>query len=405
MPFFRYKAYDLKGKEVEGLEEASSIHSLKSLLKTRGLYPFEIQEISQKEKERKKSKSIISLLNLKLTSEISDEELVLLLYEIGLLLNQNVHITQILDILSEQTENRKIQETLLNVKTSIQEGTSIADALKSVNIFPEFLVEMVRAGEESGALDKIFLSASEFLEMQISFKNNIKKALMYPSMVIILGIIAMLIMMNYVVPTITKLYSQFGKELPTSTKIVIKASQIFKISLKIIPVLAIILFIGKRKLLTKDFIDKLKLKLPFFKKLHLYSQYHTWANTMGILVSGGLTLDKALEIANKTISNIVIQKRFDILVNEVRKGKSLSALLKSNKILPDNIIQLIAVGEETAKLDDMFLLVAKIYKKHTERLINIFLTYLEPFILIILSLFIGFFIYATIIPMFSLKIS
>ena len=403
MPFYRYKALNTSGKEVSGVEEAPSIHVLKKKLLKQGFIPTEVHEITKTEK---KTSSIKDFLNkgISFKKEVSDEEIALLLYEIGLLLSRGVHITKIFDILSKQTENKKLHDALLSIKTYIQEGKSVADALEKVNIFPEFLTEMVRAGEASGALDKIFLSASEFIEKQNDFKSKIINSLIYPSIVIIVGFLAMIVIMNVVVPTITKIYSQFGKELPTSTKIIVFMSNVSGYLIKGFPVLLLIAFVGKKRFLTKEKIDKLKLKIPFFKKVHLYSQYSTWSNTMSLLIKGGLTLDRALEIANKTLSNTVLRKRFEEIVEDVKRGKSLSNLLKEKKLLPENAVQLVLVGEETAQLEEMFSLISEIYKKQTERLISIFLSYLEPVTLIILSTLIGFFVFATLLPIFNLSV-
>jgi len=401
MKFYRFKAFDRTGREISEIREATSISALKKQLTSEGLIPIEIEEISPEQKNKtKKSILHISIIPQK---KISDSEMALLLYEIGLLLSKNVYITEIFEILSKQTENKELQEILLSVKTYIQEGKTLAEALEKVKIFPDFLIEMVRAGEESGALDRIFLSASEFVEKQAEFKSKIINTLTYPTIVIITAALSMVIMMKFTIPKITAIYEQFGRELPTSTKIVISFSKFMDMVFKAIPIFIVLGIILKKKYIKKHHIDKLKLKIPFFSKIHLYSQYATWSNTMAILLKGGLTLDKALEIANKTLSNSILREKFETLVDEVRKGKNLSELIKSKKLLPENAVQLIKIGEETAQLDEMFLLIANIYKKNIDNLISIFLKYLEPLSMIILASLIGFFIFATMIPLFSIK--
>ncbi len=402
MKYFRYTGIDSSGKEISGIEEAPSLYSLRKSLTSKGIVLIEVKEVSRITDETKEKKFLLKR-NL-FSKKISDEELALLFYEIGLLLSRNVYITEIFNILSKQVENKNLQDILLSVKTYLQEGKSLGEALEKAKIFPQFLVEMVKAGEESGALDKIFLSASEFLEQQADFKSKIKSSLIYPTTVIVIGFIAMIIVMNVVIPKILKIYAQFNTELPLSTKIVLYISNFFNIFLKGIPIFILLAFIFKRKFITQEKIDKLKLKIPFFKKVHIYSQYFMWSNTMAVLLRGGLTLDKALNIANKTISNSIIKKQFERIVEDIRKGKSLSEVLYKNKLIPENSVLLIKIGEETAQLEDMFQLIAKIYKKEIEKLINIFLKYLEPITLLIVSVLIGFFIIATILPIFSLKI-
>lgn len=402
MKYFRYTGIDSSGKEVSGVEEAPSLYSLRKTLISKGIVLIEAKEISEQSDEEK-DKRLIFKKSL-FSKKISDEELALLFYEIGLLLSRNVYITEIFNILSKQVENKNLQDVLLSVKTYLQEGKSLGEALEKAKIFPQFLVEMVKAGEESGALDKIFLSSSEFLEQQADFKSKIKTSLIYPTTVIVIGFVAMVIVINVVIPKILKIYAQFNTELPLSTKIVLYLSKVFNWFLKGLPIFIILGFLLKKRFITKEKIDKLRLKIPFFKKVHLYSQYFMWSNTMAVLLKGGLTLDNALNIANKTISNSIIKNRFEKIVEDIRKGKSLSEVLHKNKLIPENSVLLIKIGEETAQLEDMFQLIAKIYRKEIEKLINVFLKYLEPITLLVVSVLIGFFIVATILPIFSLKI-
>ncbi len=399
MPYYRYRAYSKDGKEVADTEEAVSISHLKTILSSKGLVPYEIEEVTGKGKKR----SIFQIDILK-RSKVSNEDLSLLLYEIGILLERNVHITQIFDILSKQLENQELKKAVLSAKTFLQEGSSVSDALRRTGIFPQFLVEMIKAGETSGSLDRIFLSASEFIERQEEFKRKIVNSLIYPSIVIGVGFLAMIIIMNFVVPTITNIYQQFGKELPASTKIVVVLSDLTSTFLKIFPFFILILFLLRKRFLDRRFIDKLRLNIPFFRKVHIYSIYSTWSNTLGILLKGGLTLDRALEISNETINNLYIRERFVTVAEEVKKGRSLSELLSRKNLLPENSVQLIRIGEETGQLDKMLILVSQIYKKQTERMISIFLSYLEPVVLIILSVLIGFFVFATLLPIFNLSI-
>lgn len=397
MPFFKYTAISKEGKEITDIEEALSISHLKTKLSSKGLIPIEITQIERKERKK--------LFNLSFgKKDISKEELALLLYEMGVLIEKSVHITSAVEIIAKQTENENLKNKLLTVQTYLKEGLSISEAFEKVNTFPKFLVEMIRAGETSGALDKIFLSASQFIEKQEEFKKQIINSLIYPTVVIFVGFVAMIVIMIYVVPTITKLYSQFGKELPIATKFVIGLSYFFSKAILIFPLFAVLLVIFRRRIFKEKLIDKVKLRVPFFKNVHLYSIYANWGNTLSLLLKGGLTLDKAVEIANETITNSLIKEKFLKVSKEINKGKSLSEVLARENLLSDSNIQLIKIGEETGELESMLEILAKIYRKETEKLMNRFMSLLEPAILIILSTFIGFFIFATLLPIFDLTV-
>ncbi len=396
MPLYRYRAYNEKGSEVSGVLEAPSPNHLRKILISKNQYPFEIEEITGKKKRFS--------INVRFGKSIKDDELALLLYEIGLLLEKNVHITNVLDILSRQSEKEELKNALLKAKTLIQEGKSIADAFKETGIFPDFLIEMIKAGETSGALDKIFLSASEFIEKQSEFKKNLISSLIYPSIVITAGFIAMIIIMTVVVPTITKIYQQFGKELPASTKAVIAFSEFFQLVLKLSPFIIIGLLVAKFKFVKKEHIDRWRLKIPFFNRVYMYSTFSSWAKTLSLLLKGGLTLDTALHIANRSLDNEIFYKKLEETVEEIKRGKKLSSSLKEKDIFPENIIQLVVLGEETGQLDDMMELISDIYRRQTDRLISIFLSYLEPMTIIVLAVMIGFFVFATLLPIMTLSV-
>jgi len=398
MPVYRYKALTKNGKEISGIIEASSLSHLKNILQSKNLIPVDIEEVVSKEKKG---------LNLNISvpkKKFKPDEIIFILYELGMLIEKNVHITNAVEIVANQQENQILKDKLLKAKSLIAEGKSIADAFNEIEVFPKFLTEMIKAGEESGALGSIFLSASKFLEKQNSFKSQIINSLIYPSIVIGVGFVALIIIMNVVVPTVVKIYNQFGKELPASTKAVILFSNFLSLLFKLLPFAIITGFFVSKKYLKKDFWDNLKLKLPFFNKVLLYSQISSWANTMFILLKGGLTLTKALEIANSSVGNKIIKEKLKEVVPEIEKGKKLSESLKQKNILPESSIQILSVGEETGQLEDMFQMISDIYKKQTEKLITRFITLLEPITLIILSVIIGFFIFATLFPIFNLSV-
>ncbi|MBK3332300.1 type II secretion system F family protein [Persephonella atlantica] len=400
MPVYRYTAINSKGKEEKGIVETTSLSHLRQILKSKNLTPIFVEEIQVSSQKG----FIGSLLKNFLKKKISSEELSLLLYQLGVLLERNVHITDALTIVSSSQENSYIKDSLLKIKSLIGEGKSISEAFSSSGFFPEFLTEMVKAGEESGALGKIFLSSSEFVESQNEFRSKIINSLIYPSIVIGVGFISLFIIMQVVIPTITKIYAQFKIEIPTSTKIVIGISQITSVMIKIIPIIIVVAFFLKRKFITPEQIDGIKMKIPFFNKVYLYSEISNFSSTMYLLLKGGVTLTDALVIAVKSLKSKQLQELFKKGKEEVEKGFRLSDSLKNSKKLPVEVSQMIALGEESGQMEEMFCLLSILYKKHTEKLINRFLTLLEPITLIVLSVMIGFFIFATLFPIFNLSI-
>ncbi len=400
MPVYKYTAVNQKGKEEKGIIEATSLSHLRDILSSKNLIPVFVEEVDVSVK-----KGVLNRLIAKLYSQkVSQDELALLLYQLGILLEKNVHITEAISIVAESQENSFIKDALLKSKSLITEGKKIAEAFKTTNIFPDFLIEMIKAGEESGALGSIFISSSEFIERQNQFKSQVVNSLIYPSIVIGVGFVSLFIIMQVVVPTITKIYAQFKMEVPTSTKIVIALSELTGFFIKTLPFIGILFFVFRKKLFREEYVETVKMKIPFFKKVYLYSEISNFSSTMHLLLQGGLTLTQALEIAasslrSKHIKSIILEGK-----EKVEKGFRLSQFLKGKELIPSEVVQMIALGEESGRLEEMFKLLSVLYRKHTEKLISKFLTLLEPITLIILSVMIGFFIFATLFPIFNLSI-
>lgn len=395
MAVFEYRAYDLSGKEVKGKEEALSEGHLRQVLEERGLIPFEIAPVSKAKNRR---------FFLSSSKKISDLEVALLLYEMGILFDRGIHITDIFEILADQFKGTELEETFLLARSKVAEGQPVGEAMRETNVFPDFVVEMVLAGEESGALSKIFISASKFLEREADFKEKIKGALTYPAIVIVIGFIAMIIVMKVAVPRIIKIYAQFNKDVPFATRIIMSFSSILSVLLKLLIPTAVLAVVFRDKIFTRERMDSFKLKIPFFRDIHLSSIYSSWAGTLSILLSGGLPLDKAVTVANKTIANSIVAEKFKNLSVWIREGKKMSEFLRKNKMLPDAAVRLIIIGEETGELEEMLSLVSSIYRKETEKLINKFMTILEPATLLVLAVFVAFFVFATILPIFNLSV-
>ena len=394
MAVFEYRAFDRNGKEIKGKEEALSQEQLRAVLEKRGLIPYEIKPVQKVDKKgfsfrRKK---------------VPDSEIALILYEMGTLFDRGIHITDIFEILAKQYENSPLEEIFLVARSKVSEGMPVGEAMRETGIFPLFVTEMVLAGEESGALGRILISAAKFIERESEFREKIKGALTYPVIVLLVGFLSMFIVMKVAVPKIVKIYTQFNQEIPFSTKLILYFSSFLSLILKAVPFVLILLFLFKDKIFKKENIDKWKLKIPFYRDIQLYSVYTSWSNTLSLLLEGGLTLDEAVEIANKTIDNAEVRKKFDGIPRWIREGKKMSEYFRQVKALPDAAVRLITIGEETGEMEEMLSLISSIYRKETEKLITLFMSYLEPATLLLLAVFVAFFVFATILPIFNLSV-
>ncbi len=392
MPLFEYKAFDRNGKDIKGKEEAHSQEQLKIFLERKGLIPYEIVPA--------KEKRALSFSK----NKVSSSDVSLILYEMGILYDRGIHVTDIFEILAKQFESSNLQDLFVLARSKVAEGTLVSQAMKEMGIFPDFVIEMVFAGEESGALGKILISASKFLERESEFKEKIKGALTYPAIVLTIGFLSMIVVMKVAVPKIVKIYSQFKQDIPLSTRAIMAFSSFLTWFFYALPVIGLILFLMRKRIFTRENVDAFKLKVPFFRDIQLYSVYTSWNSTLSILLEGGLPLDAAVEVANKTVNNAVLKKRFEPMVEWIREGKKMTDYLKKYKVLPDSAVRLISIGEETGGLEEMLSLLSSIYRKETEKLIILFMNYLEPATLLVLAVFVAFFVFATILPIFNLSV-
>ncbi|WP_457568368.1 type II secretion system F family protein [Desulfurobacterium sp.] len=395
MAVFKYRAFDSSGREVNGKEEALSAEQLKQILEKKGLIPFEITPAGKVEKRR---------FTFRRGKKVSDTDVALLLYEMGTLLNRGIHVTDLFEILASQFKGTELEEVFLLARSRMAEGASVGEAMRETGVFPDFVIEMVLAGEESGALGKVLISASRFIENEADFKEKVKSALTYPAIVLMVGFASMIVVMKVAVPRIVKIYAQFKENLPLSTKIIIGISSAVSVLFKIFLPLIVLALVFRDRLFTRERLDALKLKIPFFRDIQLASTYSSWAGTLSILLDGGLTLDRAVVIAGKTINNSAVAEKFKGLARWIREGKRMSDFLKSRGVLPDAAVRLVTIGEETGELKEMLSLVSSIYRKETEKLITRFLTLLEPATLLILAAFVAFFVFATVLPIFNLSV-
>jgi general secretion pathway protein F len=387
MPIFQYRGYRSDGSEVTGTLEANSYKDAVVRLKDSGLYPKTVQETIYKKRFTIFRRSDPSLLPLT-TRQLST------------LLSSGVPL---MDALSSIADEHKgyWQNILISVKERIAGGSSLSKALEGYEkIFPEFYVNMVAAGEASGTLDLVLKRLSDFLESQANLKSKVSMAMVYPTIMICIGFIVLSFLFTFVIPKITSIFKDTESALPFVTVVLITTSDIFHNYWWLLLIMLFAGMFGLKRLREKNrlFLDRLMLRLPGDIIQTLYLTRFT--RTLSSLLEGGLPVLRSLELAAKSMGNSALEKRVRDAEQHVAEGARLSASLDG---FPPVLLQLIATGERSGKLVEVLKSAADSYENEFSRKVQKALSFLEPGMILIMGLIVGFIVLAVLLPIFQLN--
>lgn len=387
MPIFQYKGYRTDGAETAGTIEANSQKDAVLRLKESGLYPKDVKEAIYKGKAGFFRRPDISLLP-STTRQLST------------LLSSGVTLMEALSSISE--ENKGFWKTMLvDIKERVEAGSSFSKALEEYeNIFPEFYVNMVAAGEASGTLDKVLIRMADFLEDQDNLKSKVRTSMVYPVFMICVGFVVLSFLFTFVIPKITKIFKDTGSALPLITTILIFVSDIFQRYWWLLIGLILGGFYGLRRMKEKNalFIDGLILRMPGNVLQSLY--FGRFTRTLGFLLEGGLPVLKALDLAAKSIGNEVIEARVLEAGKRVAEGARLSASLEG---FPPVLLQLISTGEKSGQLVEILGNAADSYEEEFSRRVHKALSLLEPGMILVMGFVVGLIVLAILLPIFQLN--
>ena len=392
----RYKAITKEGKVSQGLLDAKDIGETAGYLRARGLVPISITRIDNQ-----------FWTSLPFFNSVKSTDLIIFTRQLSSMLASGLTLMRALEILKEQVTTQTLVEVITSIIADVQEGKTFAQAIeKYPKIFSHIYVSIIKAGEESGLLDKVLLRLADNLEKQSKLKGTVKSALMYPAIVIIMMAGVMVVMMVFVLPQLTVLYKNLGVGLPLPTQIVIGFSNIVVTFWPIIlgGFALFMVFYSKWSKTTDGrlVIDSLILKLPIFGKLIEQSILAEFARTLGLLVgTGTLVVDALLETA-ETTGNINYKNAITAVSKQVEKGVSVGDALAYYPLFPPLLIQLVKIGEQTGKVDETLGKASEYFEREVDGKVKTLTTAMEPFIMIILGVGVAFLIISVITPIYSL---
>ncbi len=404
MPVYEYTALDAKGKMTSGIIDADGARAARQKLRATGIFPVDVKE-SQETPEKKTTRSADLLSYLR---RVKPAEIAIMTRQLSTLITAGFPLVSAIDSLVPQTKSHRLKTILAQVKDAIVEGQSFAQALSQYpGVFTPLFVNMVRAGETSGTLEIVLERLADITEKQQDLKDRIQTALAYPVFMCIIGIIVLFVLLTYIVPSITSIFTDMNQVLPTPTRLLIFLSGFFKSFWWVILILiigaGIALHRVKKTAKGRYAYDKTLLSLPVFGVLAGKLEVARFSRTLGSLLENGVSMLIALDIVKNIAANVLISDAVQKAAQEVGKGQALWVALNEGQIFPQLSIQMIQVGEQSGELEGMLNKIADVFEKEAENSILRLTSYLEPVMILVMGCIVGFIVLSICLPIFEMN--
>jgi general secretion pathway protein F len=401
MPVYQYRGIDAREKKVSGIVDAESAHAARQKLRRLEIFPTELAETLEKQKEARRFRF------LEMGGRVKAMELSVMTRQLSTLVGAGLPLVRCLTALTEQVQNPRLRNVLAEVREAVNEGSSLADALaKYPGIFSDLYVNMIRSGEHSGALEIILKRLSDFTESQSDLRNKVLYALMYPVMILIIGFLVVMLMFVFVIPKITVLFEQTHQALPILTQVVISFSAFVRSWWWLIVILIVGAWAGIRFYLRtpagREGYDEIILRVPVIGGLVQKLAISRFAKTLSTLLMSGIPLLRSMEIVEKVVNNIVISQAISRARENITEGASIAEPLKVSGMFPPFVIQMIASGEQSGELEFMLEKTADSFDREVDAAINGLTALIEPFMILGLALIVALIILSFLMPILQI---
>lgn len=399
MSLFAYTASDTNGNKRTGTVDARTRELAVSLLKGQGLYVIELTE---------KRDSLFSKFGL--FNGVPQNEVVQFTRQFSTMISAGLPISRALDVLANQSTNKALKKTLLEVLRDIEGGSSLSMALsRHPQAFPPTYQALVRAGEASGKLDEILKRLASTMEKQRELNSKFKAAMIYPSIVFMAMIGVFVLMMVFVIPKLATMYESLNVELPAMTQAMIAVSDFFVNNIVLMVILAVGAFLGVRYFLRteagKEVMSNIFFRVPIFGKINKQKEITDFTRTLSLLIASAIPIVEALNIVAGVMGNKFYREAAYEAAAAVEKGNALSEYIKTNPVFPPLLGQMTSVGEETGQLDEVLDRVANYLEGEVDHSVKGLSSALEPVILVLLGSMVGFLIVSIITPIYKITSS
>lgn len=414
MPVFEYRGLNEGGKPVNGLREADSAKTLRALLRKDGIFLTEVLGSAEGGAKTGRAGAAAEPARTDIRKlargRISTDDVAILTRQLATLLGAGVTLIDSLTALVEQVEKERLKRVLSDVKQRVNEGSSLADALQQhQKVFGALYVNMVRAGESSGALDSVLLRLAEFTEGQARLTQKLIGTLIYPAIMTVLGSVLLSILMTIVVPKITKIFDSMKATLPFTTRILIWTSGTLQSWWFVIfPTLfggMFAFYYWSKSPTGKPVFDRYVLKAPIFGSLIRQLSVARFSRTLATLLKSGVPMLPAMDIVKNVVTNTVLAEVVEKTRDAVREGESIANPLKRSGEFPPLVYHMVAIGERSGQLEDMLVNVADSYEAQVNVRIGALTALLEPLVIVAMGVTIGFVAFSIMQPILQINTS
>lgn len=405
MPTFQYRAKELSGNTIEGTIEAESHDEAIEKVNRLGYLPMRVEEAGPRAKEGRSTPAAPASS----IGKIRFREMTVFGQQLSTLLRSGVPLLQALSMIAEPSENAHFKDLLTQIRNEINKGAHLSAALAQYpRLFSPLYLALVSAGESSGNLDQTLARITEYRQKQDETLSRIRSAMAYPIIMALTGVGTIVFMLTFVMPRLMGIFSSMGGSLPLPTKILIQVSTSLRDGwfwmLGVGLLFPVLFRVTKRTKAQRLMLSLLKLRMPLIGSFTLKSEIARFSRTMELLLKSGISILKAIEVTAPVVTNEVLKKSLSGCLQDLREGGSFGKSLKKTKLFPLFMTNLIILGEGSGKLDEALTEIATFYERETDEAIRTLTSLLEPLMIIVMGLVVGFIVIAMLLPMFELNL-
>ena len=398
MATFVYKVRDRTGKIFTGNMEGENRNSVVSRLREMDYFITSVSE---------KRGNILFSKQINLFQSIKFRDLTIFYRQFSTMVNAGLTLVNSLDILIEQVENKALSNVITLIKSDVEAGSTLADAMaKHPQAFSELYLSMVRAGEIGGVLDEILNKIADLMEKEYALRQKVRSAMAYPVFITGAATLMGIFMLTFILPQFVGVFAQFGGELPFLTQILVTATHLFNsywyIFFIVIAALVAAFLAYIKTPNGKLNFDKFKLNAPIFGEINRKSAVARFTRILGTLIKSGVPILEALQVSSNAIGNLVVSSAVLGAKTKIKEGQSISGPLAASGVFPPMVTQMIMVGEESGELEEMLINVAKFYDEEVDRTVEKLTAIIEPVMMLGIALVIGVMVIAMYLPIFNM---
>lgn len=396
MAKFKYRAMKSDGSKIDGEYNGSSRDEVMSMITSNGYYPLMVEEVSESTK-----------IELNFKKKVTTKDIAILCRQLYTMIDAGVSINNSLHLLANNMTNKKLKEVIYEIEDDVKRGEMLSEAMKKYrDVFPPLLIAMVESGEISGNLDTMMLRMSIHYEKETKLNNKIKAAMTYPAVLSVVAVSAVMFIMTFVMPTFIEMFESEGVVLPLTTKILLGISGFLSSNLLVTGLFIVIMIVAFSYYKKSEHgiytLSSLKLKLPIIGDLNKKIIVSRFTRTLSTLVVSGVSLIQAIPVVAGVLNNKVAEDALMKVREEVVKGEGLSNPIRATGIFPEMLASMITIGEETGQLDEILNKTADFYDEEVEQAIQTTTALIEPLLIVVMGVVIGFIVVSILLPMFNM---